>query len=308
MFVDTALGMLGGGGELIVQLAAALGAEAPALRDELQAAAGEALEALKRFGTALRDEIEPSADPHAFAIGEEQFSRRLHHEHALVAGAPELWRYGLHLQEETEARARRAARRSSAGGPGASWSDELRNDAPAPDEHAARRTGRSWSGPAAFVAERGPGHHSATSRWRWCRRPPSSRRWCPSPPTSRRRSFCGTQTGRFYVTRPTRRSRPRRCSPAAPGPLPPRHSGHGGARGVSRATTSSWSRAQGLPSEVRRHLWTPVMVEGWALYCEQLMEEAGYLPRPPRRASSGWSICSGARCGSCSTSACTPAA
>ena len=44
----------------------------------------------------------PTADPHAFAIGEEQFSRRLHHEHALVAGAPELWRYGLHLQEETE--------------------------------------------------------------------------------------------------------------------------------------------------------------------------------------------------------------
>ena len=79
-----------------------MGAEAPSLADELQAAAGEALEALKRFGAALRDEIEPSADPHAFAIGEEQFGRRLHHEHALEAGAPELWRYGLHLQEETE--------------------------------------------------------------------------------------------------------------------------------------------------------------------------------------------------------------
>jgi uncharacterized protein (DUF885 family) len=36
------------------------------------------------------------------------------------------------------------------------------------------------------------------------------------------------------------------------------------------------STAQGLTSEVRRHLWTPVMVEGWALYCEQLMEEAGF--------------------------------
>jgi uncharacterized protein (DUF885 family) len=34
--------------------------------------------------------------------------------------------------------------------------------------------------------------------------------------------------------------------------------------------------AQGLVSEVRRHIWSPIMVEGWALYCEQLMDEAGF--------------------------------
>ena len=88
---------------------------------ELQAAAEQALEALKRFGTALRDEIEPSHDPLAFAIGEEQFSRRLHHEHALVAGAPELWRYGLHLQEETEAELAAARGRARRAPRGASW-------------------------------------------------------------------------------------------------------------------------------------------------------------------------------------------
>ena len=39
VFVDTALGMLGGGGELIVQLAATLAGEAPALSAELNQAA-----------------------------------------------------------------------------------------------------------------------------------------------------------------------------------------------------------------------------------------------------------------------------
>ena len=63
--------------------------------------------------------------------------------------------------------------------------------------------------------------------------------------------------------------------------------------------------AQELRSEVRRHLWTPVMVEGWALYCEQLMDEAGYYASPSSGCSS-WSTSSGGPSGSCSTSACTP--
>jgi hypothetical protein len=133
VFVDTALGILGGGGELIVQLAATLGDEAPGLRSELQAAAGEALEALKRFGTALRDEIEPAEDPQSFAIGEEQFSRRLHHEHALAAGAPELWRYGLHLQEETTAQLTALAAELGPR-PWRELVDELRNDIPESDD------------------------------------------------------------------------------------------------------------------------------------------------------------------------------
>ena len=102
VFVDSALIMLGGGGQLIAQVTAAMADEEPALGERLRAAGRNALEALAAFGVALRDDVEPSPDPLGFAIGEEQFSRRLHFEHALVSGAPELWRYGLHLQEETE--------------------------------------------------------------------------------------------------------------------------------------------------------------------------------------------------------------
>jgi uncharacterized protein (DUF885 family) len=38
--------------------------------------------------------------------------------------------------------------------------------------------------------------------------------------------------------------------------------------------------AQALRSEVRRHVRTPVNVEGWALYAETLMFEAGYFVTP----------------------------
>jgi hypothetical protein len=272
VFVDTALGMLGGGGELVVQMAGQLGAEAPPIRTELQQAAGEALDALKRFGAALRDEIEPAPDPHAFAIGEEQFSRRLHHEHALVSGAPELWRYGLHLQEETEAAL--AALAGRMGGRG--WREiveDLRGDTPEPE--ALLTVYRAELDRAhAFVAEhdlvsipRDPVDVVPTPSFMLALVPFAA--YEPPP------IFLSHQTGRFYVTPPDpsrppealARQRRGHCRHAIPSMVA--HEAYPGHH-LQLVT------AQGLGSEVRRHVWTPVMVEGWALYCEQLMDEAGY--------------------------------
>jgi hypothetical protein len=272
VFVDTALGMLGGGGELVVQLVGALDPAAPEHRADLQAAAGEALAALKRFGTALRGEIEPAADPHAFAIGEEQFGRRLHHEHALVSGAPELWRYGLHLQEETEAALGELAGRLT-GRPWREVVDELRGDAPEPE--ALLDVYRAELDRAQrFVQERDlvsvpaepvdvvptPGFMLALVPFAAYEPPPI---------------YLPEQTGRFYVTppdpaaAPEARERQRRghCRYAIPAMV-----AHEAYPGHHLQLTT----AQGLASEVRRHIWTPVMVEGWALYCEQLMGESGY--------------------------------
>ncbi len=272
VFVDTALGMLGGGGELVVQLASGLGAEAPELRAELQQAAGSALESLKRFGTALRGEIEPSADPHAFAIGEEQFSRRLHHEHALVSGAPELWRYGLHLQEETEAALAELASRLD----GRPWRDiveELRSESPEPavllDVYRSEldRAHNFVQDRDLVSIPRDPVDVVPTPSFMLGLVPFAA--YEPPP------IFLPDQTGRFYVTPPDpslppdalARQRRGHCSYAIPAMV---------AHETYPGHHLQLSTAQGLASQVRRHVWTPVMVEGWALYCEQLMDESGY--------------------------------
>jgi hypothetical protein len=280
VFVDSALAMLGGGGELVVQLAATLGGETPALRDELREAAGQALEALKRFGTALRDEIEPSADPHAFAIGEEQFARRLQFEHAVVSGAPELWRYGLSLQEETTA-ALTALATKLGSRPWRDLVEELRNEAPPSDELLAvyRQELERAHG---FLAERDlvavpgapvdviptPSFLSALVPFAAYEPPPIY--------------LEGPQRGRFYVTPPdpglppeaAAQQRRGHCRHAIPAMVA--HEAYPGHH-LQLVT------AQALGSEVRRHLWTPIMVEGWALYCEQLMDELGYYRTPEQR-------------------------
>jgi hypothetical protein len=103
IFTDTALSLLGGTGEVVVEATRRYSLLAPELKESLDAATVAALSALKSFGLALNQRITPGSDPLAFAAGEEEFERRLRFEHALLASAPELYRYGLHLREEIEA-------------------------------------------------------------------------------------------------------------------------------------------------------------------------------------------------------------
>ena len=272
IFVDTALGMLGGGGELIAQCVRVFGAAAPDLAGELGKAGEDALKALVAFGAALRDEIEPSHDSQAFAIGEEQFSRRLQHEHALMAGPAELWRYGNRLQEEVSEQL--AAQAEQLGAP--SWRDlvdRLRDDSPAPDElldtyrtemERARR----------FVTERDlvampdtsvemvitPSHLAPMVPFAAYEPPPI---------------YLAGRSGRFYVTKPNPALPPQVVAQQRRG-----HCRHAIATIVAHEVYPGHHlqlvTAQGLGSEVRRHIWSPVMVEGWAVYCEQLMADAGF--------------------------------
>jgi uncharacterized protein DUF885 len=272
VFVETALGMLGGGGGLIAELVGVFGREAPELSGELARAGEAALQGLVSFGGALRDKIEPHPDPQSFAIGEEQFSRRLHHEHALASGPGELYRYGLQLQEEVTGEIVALASEIDAR-PWRELVDELRNDSP-PDKQLLDVYRTELSSACGFVAsadlvtvpEGGvdvvptPGFLRALVPFAAYEPPPI---------------YLGQRSGRFYVTEPDasqpdevrRMQRRGHCRHAIPAMVS--HEAYPGHH-LQLLT------AQGLGSEVRRHVWTPVMVEGWALYCEQLMDESGF--------------------------------
>jgi hypothetical protein len=272
VFVDTALGMLGGGGELIAQIVAVFGPAAPDLRGELTKAAEEALRALVGFGAALRDEIAPNPDPQSFAIGEEQFTRRLLNEHALGSGPAELWRYGLQLQEETTQEIVALAGTLDP----RPWRDlvnQLRGDTP-PDDQLLATYRSELDAACEFVNERDlvampDGNVEVVSTPGFLRALVPFAAYEPPP------IYLAQRTGRFYVTEPDpslppetqARLRRGHCRHAIPAMV-----GHEAYPGHHLQLLT----AQGLEGEVRRHIWSPVMVEGWALYCEELLEETGF--------------------------------
>jgi Bacterial protein of unknown function (DUF885) len=279
IFVDTALAMLGGGGELIAQVVGVFSGVAPDLADELKRAGEAALKALLGFGAALRDEIEPSPDVQAFAAGEEQFSRLLHHEHAVMAGPAELWRYGLRLQEEVTAEISALASRLDRR-PWRELVDELRDDSPAPDDllpayrsEVERASGFITQHDLIRVPDGGvdvvttPSYLTALVPFAAYEPPPV---------------YLRQQTGRFYVTKPDSslppdvfaQQRRGHCRPSLPVMV---------AHEVYPGHHLQLLTMQELGSEVRRHIWSPIMVEGWALYSEQLMAETGFYQADQER-------------------------
>lgn len=269
VMLGTGLTMLEGGADLPGMLATEFGRRIPSMNDALAAAAYEASAALAHFKTTLRTELQTNPAELSFAVGEDEFNRRLHHEHALRATAPELWRYGLRLVEETGAEMQAAALALSPGAPWAETVRRLRTEGVGVSvlEAYADEVGRARG----FVAESGivalpsaelrveatPGYLQHFLPAVWCE---------PASPAERGRG------GRLLI------------------------SDQNGGAVHSRHETWAWAAAEAWPghflqretaaaqpSLVRQYLWTPLTVRGWALYSEELLAAAGFAGGPEER-------------------------
>jgi len=274
VFVETALRMSEGGRLLVKELAAALGAQAPMHATRLAAAAEQASAALFKFDSNLERWLEMGTEH--FAIGEEAFDFLLHYQHALRDTAPELWRYGLRLKEEVEADLVRLATRLDGGGGGKPWPelvDKLRADHPSSNELVdayAKEMARARD----FVAER-----------KLAPIPKAPLGVIPTPAFMRPvipyaaydspGAYSRDRTGWFYVTVPDSRlpsaqqERILRDHCRYELAATALHEGYPGHH-------LQLVIAKELPSHVRKNLWTPLTVEGWALYCEDMMGEEGF--------------------------------
>ncbi|MDZ4861905.1 MAG: DUF885 domain-containing protein, partial [Gemmatimonadota bacterium] len=266
VFLDTAVQLVGAGPPLLHEAADAIRAADPEAGVVVDDVMAEALSALARFGLALKGECRAHHDDQSFAIGEEQFNRRLHHEHALGANAPMLYRYGLHLADEVEAELIVLARQIDPSVPWRTVVERLRLHAP-PGPDLVDAFQQNVDRARAFVLERNL--VAIPDGTLLVRETPSFLRpLMPFAAYIPPAVLSGDATGTFYVT-----------SPAA-GHNPGTHSIH---EIAATAIHEAWPghhlqmvTAQSSASLVRQVSWTPVTVEGWALYCEELMLEEGF--------------------------------
>lgn len=269
VFVKLALRVARGGRSLLEQVGRELRPAGDPDFDTTLQRAGEALDSFTRF---LEEELwDPANDE--FAIGEDAFNFRLHFEHALRNTAPELWRYGNRLAQEIEAELSRLARQIDAAARWPDLVDRLRSEHP-PADQLVSAYAAEMERARRFVEERGlapipPGELRVVET------PSFLRPLIPYAAYQAPGAYSPDRTGWFFVTRPDeeqpaeqveRLLRDHCVHEIASTALHEGYPGH----------HLQFLAAQQQERVVRKLLGTPLTIEGWALYCEEMMGEEGF--------------------------------
>lgn len=259
---DIALSLTGPAADLATRLVKELGRAMEDGGAALERAAADGEAAIARFRLALDTDLSLHADERAAAVGEDQFDRLLHHQHALTPGAPELWRTLIRMEEQTEAELRKIARRRDGG---SSWTEQLR-------QLAQQLT--PWVDPGAS-AIRELERVNAFLEHRDLIRPVVDGLTTDRMPAWLELVTCHAQ----YVASPADATRPAmlwlgggRSTQLALSPLVV----EAGFPGIHLQAM----RAREAASEVRRSITSPLLRGGWGLYAVELLDEAGFWPDP----------------------------
>lgn len=281
VFTENAIAGARGGVAFFRELVPAMAARCSAgLREAVLAANGRAVAAMEEHVRFLETDLLPRSTGR-FAIGRDRFDRKLKAFHLLDYDADSLAATGWRLIEETRAQLKALADRVD---PGRTWEElvaEAKRAHPAAGEvlDAYRR---AMDETRRFVVERSlvdlvPGEELEVEETPVFLRPfiPYAAYQSPAPFESRQR-------GTFYVTPVDRSAPPEVQQQQLEGhstygiPITALHEGYPG-----HHTQLCWANRN--PSKVRQLGFSTVFCEGWAFYCEELMEELGYIDDPRAR-------------------------
>lgn len=240
----------------------------PAELGDARAAAVDALLAFEAVLARLADQAEAS-----FAIGRDLFDRKLHTAHLIRDGADELLRYGTRLRAEALAAVEETAAEVQ---PGADWRDvatRLRAEMP-PAGAALDAYERAVDDARRFTASHGL-MRVTTTAVRVVPTPVFLRALVPFVAYQGPGAFDRDQDGTLFVTLPDDGASWRTTCVAEL----PSMALHEAVPGHHQQIVT----ANGLERTVRRVLGTPAAREGWALYCETLMAEHGFLASAAER-------------------------
>jgi uncharacterized protein (DUF885 family) len=268
--VDTARAMLPGALEIVREGIGNAPLDQSVLEPgALDEAIGACVDALLGFGDWLHLTSETANGE--FAVGRGLYDRMLHTAHMLQDGADELARYGDRLRLEAERELERVAAQIA---PGVGWRElAARLDAEAPPDDALRFLENEIAAARAFVETRQvltlPKQPLAVEET-----PAYLRPLVPLAAYVPAGALEEDQTGHFLVSAQASRNGQGRTEAdlaviAVHEAIPGHH--------------TQMSVSNRLARPARRLLFSPVMVEGWALYAESLLAELGFFADPRRR-------------------------
>lgn len=247
------------------------------LKHEVAEASATALSAMREYGDFLQHQLLPRCDG-SFAIGEDAFNFLLRERHHLPYSARELRDIGNDMVRETRRELEVIQHKIALG---RSWRDivaDLKRDHP-PADGILDSYREQMDLVRQFVEE----HEIATiptgQELRIVETPAFQRGVVPYAAFIPPAPFEEKQEGFFWVTPVSEIATPEAMEEQLAGhcrwsiPVTALHEAYPGHH-------LQFCRANRVESPVRRCLGTPVFVEGWALYCESMMREEGFLSDP----------------------------
>ncbi len=279
VFATVAAEYAAGGVAFMQSIVADVVPEVPALGGELTEACEAASAAFNRAAGELRAMAEGSDEP--FAVGRESYEWLLTNTHLLDFDSDELAAYGHEAMESTRARMREVASEID---PDKSVEEHLETLKDAhPTKEALRETYASEMARARdFVREHDLVTIPDDEELHVIDTPVYARRVLPYAAYMPPGSFETLQQGHFYVTpadesqSEEQQERQLRGHSLHTIPIVALHEAYPGHH-------LQFIRANALPRLARKLTWNTVYVEGWALYCEEMMKDAGFFPDPMTR-------------------------